>query len=180
MSFNAPHIMLLDEPTNHLDMDSREALMQALNNYPGAVILVSHDPHLVECVADRLWLVADGNCQNYDGDIEDYRQLVIRQRRKERQEAKQAVKAKKNTEGESASKPSALEKEASKLEDKVAKLTQKRDQLENEIANALSAGGHAAGHQLVDMNRLLAATVKELAAAEEAWMEAQEKLEGAA
>ncbi len=57
MSFDAPHIMLLDEPTNHLDIDAREALMQALNNYNGAVILVSHDPHLVECVADRLWLV---------------------------------------------------------------------------------------------------------------------------
>src|SRR5262249_50819658 len=59
ISFNAPHILLLDEPTNHLDIDAREALMMALNEYKGAVILVSHDPHLVECVSDRLWLVAE-------------------------------------------------------------------------------------------------------------------------
>jgi len=81
MSYDAPHIMLLDEPTNHLDIDAREALMQALNNYTGAVILVSHDTHLVECVADQLWLVADGKCTVYDDDLDAYRKLVIRQRR---------------------------------------------------------------------------------------------------
>lgn len=95
MSFDAPHIMLLDEPTNHLDMDAREALTQALNNYKGAVILVSHDPHLVDSVVDRLWLVADGTCKPYNGDLEDYRKLVVNQRRKEREETrKEAKKAK--------------------------------------------------------------------------------------
>ena len=168
-SFNAPHIMLLDEPTNHLDIDSREALMQALNNYPGAIILVSHDPHLVECVADRLWLVADGKCENYDGDIDDYRQLVIRQRRKERNEAKQAGKTKKDDSS------SQLQKEARKLEDKVAKLTLKRDELENEMANYASE--HPAGHRLADMNTLLQDITKDLAAAEEEWLAAQEALE---
>ncbi len=88
MSFDAPHIMLLDEPTNHLDMDAREALTQALNNYRGAVILVSHDPHLVDCVADRLWLVADGTCKPFNDDLDAYRTLVVRQRRKEREEAR--------------------------------------------------------------------------------------------
>ncbi len=86
MSFDAPHIMLLDEPTNHLDMDAREALMKALNNYKGAVILVSHDPHLVDSVVDRLWLVADGTCKPYNGDLDDYRKLVVAQRKKEREE----------------------------------------------------------------------------------------------
>lgn len=95
MSFDAPHILLLDEPTNHLDMDARQALIQALNNYNGAVIIVSHDPHLVECVADRLWLVANGRCKNYDGDIESYKQLVIAQRKQEKQQAKQNNKDKK-------------------------------------------------------------------------------------
>ena len=95
MSFDAPHIMLLDEPTNHLDIDAREALMQALNNYNGAVILVSHDPHLVESVADRLWLVADGTCKPYDDDLEAYKALVVRQRRKEREENRKEARAKK-------------------------------------------------------------------------------------
>ncbi len=87
MSFHAPHIMLLDEPTNHLDMDAREALMQALNNYTGALILVSHDTHLVECVADQLWVVANGTCKPYDDDLNAYRKLVIRQRRLEKSKA---------------------------------------------------------------------------------------------
>ncbi len=95
MSFDAPHIMLLDEPTNHLDMDAREALMQALNNYKGAVILVSHDPHLVDSVVDRLWLVADGTCKPYSGDLEDYRKLVVAQRKKEREDTKREAKKKK-------------------------------------------------------------------------------------
>ncbi len=95
MSFDAPHIMLLDEPTNHLDMDAREALMQALNNYKGAVILVSHDPHLVDSVVDRLWLVADGTCKPYNDDLEAYRKLVVSQRRKEREESKKEARKKK-------------------------------------------------------------------------------------
>lgn len=171
MSFNAPHIMLLDEPTNHLDIDSREAFMQALNNYRGAIILVSHDPHLVECVADRLWLVSDRNCKPYDGDIDEYRQLIMSQRRKERNEAKKTGKIKKDD------KITPLEKEAKKLENKVAELTEKRDSVENEIANYISANANATGHQLIDLNTLLEKTVKDLAAAEEAWLLAQEKLE---
>ena len=173
MSFDAPHIMLLDEPTNHLDIDSREALMQALNNYKGAIILVSHDPHLVECVADRLWLVADKDCKSFDGDIEEYRNLVIRQRRKERSEAKQ--KNKKEEPANNNNNP--LKKEAQQLEHKVAELTQKRDQIENEIANYVSKNKKAAGHQLKDMNVQLKTTIKELEVAEEAWIIAQEKLQ---
>ncbi len=84
MSFEAPHIMLLDEPTNHLDIDARQALIQALNNYTGAVILVSHDPHLVECVAEQLWLVADGTCKPFNDDLDHYRKFVIQQRRVEK------------------------------------------------------------------------------------------------
>ena len=69
--------MILDEPTNHLDIDSREALVQALADYSGAVILISHDRHLIEASVDRLWLVADGTVQPFDGDIDDYRRLVL-------------------------------------------------------------------------------------------------------
>jgi ATP-binding cassette subfamily F protein 3 len=76
-AFEAPNLLILDEPTNHLDIDSRNALIQALNEYTGAVILISHDRHLIEATADRLWLVKDGTVSNYDGDLEDYRATIV-------------------------------------------------------------------------------------------------------
>ena len=87
-STEAPHILLLDEPTNHLDVDAREALIQALNTYDGAVVLVSHDAHLVDLVCDHLWQVADGTCQPFDGDLEDYRKQLAELSRTERRHAR--------------------------------------------------------------------------------------------
>lgn len=75
-AFGAPHLLILDEPTNHLDVDSREALIHGLNEYQGAVIVISHDRHLLEACADRLWLVASGTAEPYDGDIASYRAQV--------------------------------------------------------------------------------------------------------
>ena len=76
-AFNGPHLLILDEPTNHLDIDSRTALMEAINDYTGAVILVSHDRFLIEACADRLWIVGNGSVKPFDGDMDDYRQLVL-------------------------------------------------------------------------------------------------------
>ena len=76
-AFEGPHLLILDEPTNHLDIDSRTALMEAINDYTGAVILVSHDRFLIEACADRLWLVNEGTVRPFDGDMDDYRQLVL-------------------------------------------------------------------------------------------------------
>ena len=76
-TFAGPHLVILDEPTNHLDIDSRAALIEAINDYPGAAILVSHDQHLIEACADRLWLVGDGTVAPYAGDLDDYRRLVL-------------------------------------------------------------------------------------------------------
>ncbi|MDF1607213.1 ABC-F family ATP-binding cassette domain-containing protein [Hoeflea sp. YIM 152468] len=76
-AFHAPNLMILDEPTNHLDIDSRAALIRALNDFPGAVILISHDRHLIEATVDRLWIVKDGTVSTFDGDLEDYRQEVV-------------------------------------------------------------------------------------------------------
>ena len=76
-----PHLIVLDEPTNHLDIDSRAALIEAINDYAGAVILVSHDRYLIEACADRLWLVADGQVTQFDGDLDDYRRQVLTDRR---------------------------------------------------------------------------------------------------
>ncbi|RZI38048.1 ABC-F family ATP-binding cassette domain-containing protein, partial [Herbaspirillum sp. HC18] len=74
---DAPHLLILDEPTNHLDVDAREALVQALNDYTGAVILISHDRHMVELTADRLVLVDGGTAKDYPGSIEDYIDFVL-------------------------------------------------------------------------------------------------------
>jgi ATP-binding cassette subfamily F protein 3 len=76
-AFDGPHLLILDEPTNHLDIDSRAALMEAINDYTGAVILVSHDRFLIEACADRLWLVSGGSVRPFDGDMDDYRKIVL-------------------------------------------------------------------------------------------------------
>jgi ATP-binding cassette subfamily F protein 3 len=85
VAMDAPHMLILDEPTNHLDIDSRRALLDALNDYEGAVILITHDRSLMELVADRLWLAADGTVKPFDGDMDDYAKFVL-------DRAKQAVK----------------------------------------------------------------------------------------
>jgi ATP-binding cassette subfamily F protein 3 len=79
-TFEGAHLLILDEPTNHLDIDSRAALIEAINGYPGAVILVSHDRYLIEACAERLWLVANGAVTPFDGDLDDYRRLVLSDR----------------------------------------------------------------------------------------------------
>jgi ATP-binding cassette, subfamily F, member 3 len=79
-TFHRPNLLILDEPTNHLDVDSRQALIHALTEYEGAVVLISHDRHLIEASADRLWLVKDGTVTSYDGDMEQYRALLLAER----------------------------------------------------------------------------------------------------
>ncbi|MGL6060801.1 MAG: ABC-F family ATP-binding cassette domain-containing protein [Bradyrhizobium sp.] len=81
-TFHAPNMIILDEPTNHLDIDSRAALAEAINDFEGAVIMVSHDRYLIEACADQLWVVAGGTVTSYDGDLEDYRRLVLSADRK--------------------------------------------------------------------------------------------------
>jgi len=79
-TFDGPHLLMLDEPTNHLDIDSRAALIEAINEFSGAIVMVSHDRYLLEACADRLWLVADGGVTTFDGDLEDYRRLILKER----------------------------------------------------------------------------------------------------
>jgi ATP-binding cassette subfamily F protein 3 len=76
-TFFGPNMIILDEPTNHLDIDSRAALAEAINEFPGAVIMVSHDRYLIESCADQLWVVADRAVTPYDGDLDDYRRMVL-------------------------------------------------------------------------------------------------------
>lgn len=159
MSYDAPHIMLLDEPTNHLDIDAREALTQALNNYNGAVILVSHDPHLVECVADRLWLVADGTCKPYNDDLEAYKSLIVQQRRKEREATKKEARSSKGSSRKSTD-------NAESAEQKVAELLARKDAIENEMSVCCSNNDTG---QLKRLELSYEELQKELLAAEAEW-----------
>ncbi|BBD37096.1 glycosyl transferase family 1 [Aminobacter sp. Y103A] len=137
-AFDGPNLFILDEPTNHLDIDSREALIMALNEFPGAVILISHDRHLLEATADRLWLVKDGAVNPYDGDLEDYKTLVTGvsgDRRKER-EADKASKADKRR--EAAARRAALEplaKEIRATEALMDRIRKRIDGIEDQLAD---------------------------------------------
>jgi len=133
-TLDAPHILILDEPTNHLDIESRDALVMALNSYHGAVILVSHDTHLVQNVADRLWLVKDGRVTDFDGDIASYSSAVLAARTDKKQEKNTKPKAQK---GASARFNLArAEKALRKLEDKLQATEQQKAELEAEMASA--------------------------------------------
>ena len=142
MTINAPELLILDEPTNHLDMAARDALVEALNEYNGAVILITHDLHLIELVADTLWLVNGGTCKPYDGDLDDYRRLLlepktpkveIKRRQEEeqrKQQAKAEVVAQKARQKENQQQLRRIEKEINKLNDL-------RQELENRFQEVL-------------------------------------------
>ena len=175
---DAPHLLILDEPTNHLDIDAREALVKALADFQGAVLLITHDPHLVELVADRLWLVADGTVRSFDGDLDDYRALLAerarpvakldagtkRDDRRERAEARAAL--------------APLRKQAKDAEARLARLGAERATIERKLADPALYGPGRAGEIAATTARL--AAIKRLSTAAEAeWLAAAEALEAA-
>lgn len=176
MSFDAPHLLLLDEPTNHLDIDAREALVQALNNYEGAVVIVSHDPTMVERVADRLWLVKDGKVSNFDGDLEDYRNFTIQSRREERSaEKKAAQKEKAAAKAEpvkdvSPKNLSELKKKAEKAETEIDRLTKEKEKFE---AQMIEPDFYGDVKKSAAVQKEYDAVVKKLEEQEAIWLEAQ-------
>ncbi len=171
-TIDAPHMLILDEPTNHLDIESREALVEALTAYSGAVILVSHDMHLLSLVADRLWLVSDGTVRPYNGDLESYRGLLL---------GRDPMPAK--TEKPKPKKPSrdmlqALQADVRKGETRIEKLTEMHGKLGEKLADPeLYAPERAA--DLDVWQRKFAEVEEGLERAEELWMAAVEKLEAA-
>ena len=137
-AFDGPNLFILDEPTNHLDIDSREALVHALNEFPGAVIVISHDRHLLEATVDRLWLVKGGQVNPYDGDLEDYKTLVtgVSGDRREKREAEKASKADRRR--EAAARRAALEplaKEIRATEGLMDRLRKRIDAIEDQLAD---------------------------------------------
>jgi ATP-binding cassette subfamily F protein 3 len=177
MSFDKPHLLLLDEPTNHLDMEAREALVQALNNYDGAIVIVSHDPIMVERVADRLWLVKDGACQNFNGDLDDYREFILKSRREERKEEKEK-RAKEAKESKTVSAPLPKNgKKVAEAEKAVEKLSKEKERLEGLMA----LPEYYNNPQKIKETKATYATVlKDLEKQEAIWLEAQEAQEQAA
>ena len=176
-----PQLLLLDEPTDHLDMDSREALVAALADYEGAAILVSHDEDTIMRAADRLWLVADGGCRPFDGDLDDYRALTLRRRsgesRSRRSGDARRVERRRAAAARTAAAP--LRRAAHAAEAKAAALGAEIATLEAKIADPALYGGEDAVARAADLNRRRAAAVRALAAAEAEWLAAEEALERA-
>ena len=170
-AFEGPNLFILDEPTNHLDIDSRESLIHALNDFPGAVILISHDRHLLEATADRLWLVKDGQVNPYDGDLADYRQLVTGGAgdRRERREADKASKADRRR--EAAQRRAAMEpvaKEIRATEALMDRIRKRIDSIEDELADpAVYEKDPSTATQLAKERSKLTAS---LAGHEERWL----------
>jgi len=138
-TFHAPNLLILDEPTNHLDIDSRQALVRALNAFEGAVILISHDRHLIEASVDRLWLVHDGTVCPYDGDLEDYRALIVGGKTNARQPVQETNASKADQRRAAADRRkelAPLKKKISEIESLTAKLEKVIQALDTELADA--------------------------------------------
>ena len=173
-TIDAPHLLILDEPTNHLDIESREALVEALTEYSGAVILVSHDMHLLSLVADRLWLVKGGAVTPYTEDLEAYRRQLLAGDEAEKPVTKPVEKPKKASRDEIL----ALKAEVRKCEDRLEKLNEMRDRLATKLADPALYEDARKG-ELETWNRKYAEVMEGLDRAEALWMAAQEKLEAA-
>ncbi|MEQ8506990.1 MAG: ABC-F family ATP-binding cassette domain-containing protein [Rhodospirillales bacterium] len=187
MSTEAPHILFLDEPTNHLDVDAREALVQALNEYDGAIILVTHDSHLIDLVCDRLWLVADGACKPFEGDLDAYAGLLMEQRREARRETRAAKDGdsvagidKKELRRERARRreeTAALRKSVADAERRMEKLAQEIVKLETKMADPEIYNGPTS--KLMDLQVAHKKVKDTLAETEQAWLTAQEAIDNA-
>ncbi|MES2664800.1 MAG: ABC-F family ATP-binding cassette domain-containing protein [Pseudomonadota bacterium] len=174
-TIDAPHLLILDEPTNHLDMESREALVEALTTYSGAVILVSHDMHLLGLVADRLWLVKGGAVTPYTDDLEAYRRQLLAGDEDVKIAAKPVEKIKKFSREDVLS----MRAEVRKCEDRLAKLNEMRDRLAKKLADP-DLYEDARKGELATWNQKYAEVMGALDKAEAMWLAAQEKLEAAA
>jgi ATP-binding cassette subfamily F protein 3 len=178
-TFEAPHLIILDEPTNHLDIDSRAALIKAINDFPGAVILVSHDRYLLEACADRLWLVVNGRVTPFDGDLDDYVRQVLSERGGKTQGDKATAQndraQMRRAAAEKRAETAPLRKRVQKAEAEIARLTKELEKLDA----ALSQGSLFAQDppKAAALSKARAETAAALAATEEEWLAASEALE---
>jgi ATP-binding cassette, subfamily F, member 3 len=187
ISCEKPNILLLDEPTNHLDVTSREALVQALNDFKGAVVIVSHDPHVIELTADRFWLVEGGGVAAFEGDMDDYRARLLGKDRNAREKDKGSRE--KANGGAGRERPgnkkdrrqaaerrtilAPLKKQLTETEAAVGRLEGRKAELERTMADPGLYTGDPG--KPADVQRQLAQVAKDLKAAEASWIAAQEE-----
>jgi ATP-binding cassette, subfamily F, member 3 len=164
----APHILILDEPTNHLDIEARDALVEALADFGGAVVAVSHDRHLLGLVADRLLLVDGGTVKPFDGSLEDYREAVLGPADDENNDGK-GKRAKRQSGKEARERGKELRKVVAQAEAEINRLSQRRAELDAKLAAPQTNG--AATSELM---KARAETERRLKAAEHRWLEASE------
>ena len=181
---DAPHLLILDEPTNHLDVDAREALVQALNEFGGAVVVVSHDRHMLEASADRLVLVDGGRAVDYDGSLDDYTEQVLgrndarpeggaRVSKVDKKEARKAAAAAREA-------SAGLRKAVNEAEAEIKRLNTRRSQIDAALFNPADAVPADARLTATDLMKARADIERSLAKAEERWIEAGAALESAA
>jgi ATP-binding cassette, subfamily F, member 3 len=186
-AFHGPHLLILDEPTNHLDVDAREALVRALNEYEGAVILISHDRHLMDACADRLWIVRGGTVRAYAGDMATYRAECLAERGGEPVAARGGGAAQANgparlspqearrLAAEARATLAPLKKKVAEAEAEIERLGRRIGEIDAALADMGLYGRDPAGAQALARER--GALVRAREAAEEAWLAASETYE---
>ena len=174
---DAPHLLILDEPTNHLDVDAREALVQALNDYQGAVILISHDRHMVELTADRLVLVDEGAAKPFDGSMEDYIDFVLGRNQPKPEAAPKPTKAEAKAASLAWKEQREIAKQIARVEKDVARLHTQIAEIDAALAHPGKASGALAGLTLGTLGKRREEVAGQLATAEAQWLSLTEKIE---
>ena len=173
---DAPHLLILDEPTNHLDVDAREALVQALNEFDGAVILISHDRHMVELTADRLVLVDNGTALDYAGSIEDYIDYVLGRTQPKAEARPKADKKDRKAAARSRDEARQIGKEVAQAEVAIDRLQSEAAKLDLAMTDRAAAEPALAALTMGELVRRRAEITRQLESAEELWLDASERL----
>ncbi|MBR1086724.1 ABC-F family ATP-binding cassette domain-containing protein [Bradyrhizobium manausense] len=176
-TFFGPNMIILDEPTNHLDIDSRAALAEAINEFPGAIIMVSHDRYLIEACADQLWIVADRTVTNYDGDLDEYRRLVLSARNGEAAPRERSAQTEKPQRPKSDNRGS-LKKRIAEAESEIARVGEIIAKIDTALA--LPDIFTRDPKQAAQLSKARANAAEALARAEEQWLEASTQFDEAA
>ena len=182
-TFSGPQLIILDEPTNHLDIDSRAELIEAINDYAGACILVSHDRRLLEACVDRLWLVADGTVRNFDGDVADYSRFVLG--KSEAPDSRKSQPAAKAPAPVERREPAKTRRDLGPLRKEIVAAEQKMHRFQDllrRIDEALAKSGDTANNsaKVVDLAMKRAELERALLATEEQWLELSSQAEAMA